>query len=109
MIRPGKKCICKKCSDCNFYISWVESNQGRERVVDRCGFGVLFTEIPKVRGSIDGLQGGVNQARNQAIVTEKTVADNTVKFVKSLQAMVNHIKRIGGNGTDGTSKTPIEG
>lgn len=81
MIRPGKKCICKKCEDCNFFLPWIETNdKGQERVNDKCGMLVLFEEIPKIRGSIDGLQGGVNEARN-------TVMKNIPKFIESIKVI----------------------
>ncbi len=75
MISPGKKCIAKKCQDCNFWRPWNLVNElGQQKIEERCCFWVLFDEIPRIRGAIDGLQGGVNEARNRSIDTMSAVS-----------------------------------
>ena len=80
MPKPNKKCICKKCEDCNFYTSWDMENQNglRERK-DDCLFYVLAKEIPLIRGAIDGLQGGVNEARNRSMESKEL----SLKYAKA--------------------------
>jgi hypothetical protein len=79
MIRPGKKCIAKKCEDCNFYDDWyVEDKKdgrptGLKKNINKCSFRVLFEELPMIRGAIDGLQGGVNEARNRSAESKEVV------------------------------------
>ena len=74
MREKNKKCICKKCEDCNFYKSWDMTNdQGLRKGVHKCSLDVLFDEIPRIRGAIDGLQGGVNEARNWSMETTKEI------------------------------------
>ena len=83
-----KKCICKKCEDCRLYMSWdMETKEGLRQQVQKCVFNVLAEEIPRLRGSIDGLQGGVNEARNRSIETKAAVEENVVKFVGTLKAI----------------------
>lgn len=69
-----KKCICKNCEDCQFYQPWDMTNEkGIRRSVNKCSLQVLFEEIPLIRGAIDGLQGGVNEARNWSVEAVKHV------------------------------------
>ena len=83
-----KKCICKKCEDCRLYMTWdMETKEGLRAQVQKCVFNVLAEEIPRLRGSIDGLQCGVNEARNRSMETKSTVEENVVKFVGTLKAI----------------------
>ena len=77
MRKSNKKCICKKCEDCNFFLSWdmTEQKTGLRKNVQKCGFQVLFEEIPFIRGSIDGAQQGSNEANNRAMETQNIVKD----------------------------------
>lgn len=71
----GNKCICKKCEDCRLYLSWdMESQEGLRKQVYKCAIVVIAEEIPRLRGAVDGLQGGVNEARNRAHETRDMVA-----------------------------------
>jgi hypothetical protein len=56
----------------------------RERI-HRCLFQVLAEEIPKLRSSIDGLQGGVNEARNRSMEAKERVEDLGGAFLLSMQ------------------------
>jgi len=72
-MKPNGKCFAKKCKDCNWYQSWdmEDSKTGLRRTEHKCSIQVLITEIPFIRGSIDGLQGGVNEARNRTYETQE--------------------------------------
>jgi hypothetical protein len=95
MRNPKKKCIAKKCTDCQFYQSWdMVDEKGLRKSVDRCGIQVLFEEIPLIRGAIDGLQGGVNESRNRAIEVKEAVGDFMNKTRKTF-AVISNIKQIG--------------
>lgn len=73
MIFKGRKCICKKCEDCNFYLYWdmAEIKNGMPTGLterrQKCGFFALFETIPELRGSIDGCQAAVNETRNRVM------------------------------------------
>jgi hypothetical protein len=84
---PNKKCISKKCKDCQLYQSWdmTDPKTGLRKNVNKCGLQVLFEEIPHIRGSIDGVQKAANQARNHSIQAQQIVGAQTIKFVQSLQ------------------------
>ncbi|MHC4639664.1 MAG: hypothetical protein ACYTBV_19525 [Planctomycetota bacterium] len=101
-MEPKKKCICKKCDECNFYVSWdMENNEGLRKQMPECLFFVLANEIPKLRGAVDGLQAGVNQARNRSQEAKDKV-DNFVnntgtmakQFVTVLEQIHSKIKLI---------------
>jgi len=80
MIKPKKKCICKKCEDCNFYESWdMENKNGVRKQIKECLFYILAQEIPLIRGAMDGLQGGVNEARNRSIEAK----DVTLRYAEA--------------------------
>jgi hypothetical protein len=78
---PKKKCIAKKCEDCNFYQSWdmeiAKANLRKTKM--KCSLQVLFEEIPQIRGSIDGCQVASNETKN-------VVIDFGSKAVKTLRA-----------------------
>ena len=75
-----KKCICKKCDDCYFFRYWNRGNdKGEVQTVQVCSFDVLFDEIPRIRGSIDGCQSASNETRN-------VVIDFGSKAVKTIKA-----------------------
>jgi len=80
-MKPKGKCFAKKCEDCNWWNDWdvTEIHTGLRKIEKKCSFQVLMNEIPKIVGSMDGLQGGVNQARNASIQTRevlKYIVDN---------------------------------
>lgn len=96
MIRSNKKCICKKCENCNFHLKWNMTNdKGEEAFKDKCGFFVLFDEITKIRGAVDGLQGGVNEARNRSMETRERIEDFGSAMKTYLKAQTKFIKLIG--------------
>lgn len=77
-----------ECESCRFYRDWILTDgKGKETVAQRCGVEVLFDEIPKLLGAIDGLQGGVNEARNRAIETRDSVEIRAGQFVDTIKAI----------------------
>jgi hypothetical protein len=87
---PKKKCIAKKCEDCNFYQYWnMVDDKGNRRVEIKCSMQVLFDEIPRIRGSIDGCQTASNETRN-------TVIEFSEKAVKTIKG-ITQFKLIGGS------------
>jgi hypothetical protein len=65
---PKKKCIAKKCEECHFFQSWDMTNgDGLRKLKMVCSMQVLFDEIPRMRGSIDGCQTATNETRNKVI------------------------------------------
>ena len=79
------KCIVKKCEDCRLYSDFDMTNkEGLRKTVKRCILYVLADEIPRIRGSIDGLQSGVNEARNRAMETKERVEDFGVASIQVL-------------------------
>ena len=94
MIFKGRKCICKKCDDCNFYLYWDMAEikngvpTGLTERKQRCGFFVLFDVIPGIRGSIDGCQAAANESRNRvtefgraAVETLISIKENAPKLL----------------------------
>ena len=89
------KCICKKCEDCRLYLSWILTNdKGEQKVENRCSILMMAEELPRLRGAIDGLQGGVNEARNRSMETKESVENRAVQFVDTLRAIAENVKRI---------------
>jgi hypothetical protein len=91
-----KKCICKNCDDCRLFNPWLlTNNKGEQKVENKCDLRVLAEEIPRIKGAIDGLQGGVNEARNRSIETKESVEIRTGQFVDTLKAIAErNVKRI---------------
>jgi len=87
-MKPNGKCFAKKCEDCKWLNHWNLTNQKTQetKIEQVCSFRVLMDEIPRIIGAMDGLQGGVNQARNSS----KAVKNGMGQFIGRLME--------GGNG-----------
>jgi hypothetical protein len=78
-----------ECVDCRFYKTWIiKDDHGKEAVGERCGFEVLFDEIPRIIGSVDGCQAAANETRNRvmefgqaAVETLTCIKDNVPKLL----------------------------
>lgn len=90
------KCICKKCEECRLYVSWdMETGEGLRKQFQACAILIVAQEIPRIRSAIDGLQGGVNEARNRAMETKQSVEVRAGQFVDTLKAIAeSNVKRI---------------
>ena len=76
IMKPNGKCITSRCERCNFFYDWdMKNDEGLSRIEGKCLFRVLAEEIPRLKGSLDGLQGGVNEARNRSIEAKQRVED----------------------------------
>jgi hypothetical protein len=67
----------------------MESDKGEKDVKEICSFDVLFNEMPKILGGIDGCQEASNEARNIII----DFGGATVKALESMAKMpvlLNH-------------------
>ena len=101
---PKKKCICKKCEECNFFMAWDMTDQktGLRSNIQKCGFQVLFEEIPFIRGSIDGAQKGANEARNRSMEIQELVKDlglamlTAMKDIPKQIGVIDDCKRLSG-------------
>jgi len=92
---PKKKCIARKCEECNFYQSWDVGEYkdgkptGLRKMIQKCSLQVLFEEIPAIKGSIDGCQQASNETRNKvdsfgkaSIETLKGIAVSIPKLLR---------------------------
>jgi len=85
-----KRCIAKKCEDCQFFQSWDMTNkEGLRKPIMRCSMQVLFDEIPRILGSIDGCQKATNETYNKvdaygkaSIETLRMIDDNLPKLLR---------------------------
>jgi len=92
---PKRKCISKKCEDCQFFQDWdyTDEKSGLRKIIHRCGIQVLFEEIPLIRQCVTEAQASSDQARNRAVETKDAVIDFSAKAVKTISAAFN--KQIG--------------
>lgn len=91
-----KKCICRKCEDCQLYQPWDMTDQktGLRKSEQKCGLQVLFEEIPFIRGSIDGCQQGANEARNRSMETKELIIDLAHGTMRGFEIVKTKIKTI---------------
>ena len=69
------------------YLSWVVTDdRGQQKCIDKCAILVVSEEIPRIKGAVEGLQSGVNEARNRSIETRATVDS----FVGGMINLVAH-------------------
>jgi len=88
-----KECICKNCENCN----WFRYKQ-MEKVVDGkptgvkemvrvCLFEFYFDALHFLMGSYDGLQSGINEARNRSMETKAAIesfGDGVSQIIKAM-------------------------
>jgi hypothetical protein len=92
---PKKKCFAKKCENCNWYrdreFEKLENGKpsGVYGIRKCCEFETLIGAMHYHMGSLDGLQSGVNEARNRSIETKSRVED----FGSAISAMMNGIEK----------------
>lgn len=91
---PKKKCICKKCEECQFFQDWdmTEQKTGLRKQVQKCSLQVLFEEIPFIRGSIDGAQRGANEASNRARESKELLRDLGLAMLDAMKDIPKQIK-----------------
>ena len=71
----------------------MTQKDGLRSIEKKCSFEVLFKTIPSLIGSIDGLQGGVNEARNRAIEAKQRVEDFGNALGNAI--LYNDVKKLG--------------
>lgn len=79
-----------ECDSCRFFWNWHIKNEfGKDSFGQRCGFEVLFDEIPRLKGSIDGCQASANETRNRtmefgqaAVETLMQIKNNVPKLLE---------------------------
>ena len=85
-----KRCIAKKCDDCQIFQSWdMKNEEGLRKSIMRCSMQVLFDEIPRILGSIDGCQQATNETYNKvdaygkaSIETLRMIDENIPKLLR---------------------------
>jgi len=93
-----KKCLCKDCEDCNWFrfkqMEKVENGKptGMHEMIKLCLHEYYFDALNFLMGSYDGLQRGVNEARNRSYETQAVLS----AFGKQLGVYLNEIKRVSG-------------
>ena len=87
---PKKKCISKTCDTCNFYRPWDMTDQqtGLRSQVMECSLEVLFKEVPRMRGSIDGCQQATNETHNQVLKFGKASVETLQSIDKNLPKLL---------------------
>ena len=96
-----KICPMGECENCIWFQPWDTKikdqnggDTGRVKREDECSIMVLLATIPKIQGAIDGLQGGVNEARNRSMEAKKRVEDfgNGInQVVLSIETALNQV------------------
>lgn len=93
MREENKKCICENCKDCNWFrykeMERVENGKptGVKEMKQVCLFEFYFDALHFVMGSIDGLQAGINEARNRSMEAKATTeefGDSVLRIVQSI-------------------------
>ncbi len=92
-MKPNGRCIAKNCEDCNFFYSWdVENTEGLRKQEKECIFRVLADELPRIRGSIDGVQEAANEARNRAMETKEIAQNFGAACAKAFNITMENVK-----------------
>jgi hypothetical protein len=60
---------------------------GLRELQRRCSFQVFFDELPRIRGSMDGVQEAANEARNRSMEALQRVEAFGLASVKTLESI----------------------
>lgn len=89
---PNKKCICDICADCHFNRHWILTNdKGEQKIEMKCSLEVLFDEIPRIRGSVDGCQQAANESRNRVMEFGSACVQTLQALQKALPGYIEHV------------------
>jgi len=79
-----------ECDNCRFFKPWVMTNdKGEQKVEDRCGFEVLFDEVPRIRGSVDGCQAAANESRNRVMEFGKAAVETLLSIKENAPKLLS--------------------
>lgn len=86
---PKKKCICKRCEDCQLYQDWTYTNNKTEQkeLQKHCIFEVVKIEMPLIKGRLIGCEAASNEARNRADEVKSIHAEFMRTINETLQAL----------------------
>ncbi len=88
-----KKCIVEKCEDCNWFrfkqMEKVLNGKptGVNEMIEVCLFDFYFDALNFLMGSYDGLQQGMNEARNRSEETKEAVDNFGNAALQTIEAM----------------------
>lgn len=69
----------------------TEQQTGLRKNIQKCGIQVLFEEIPLIRGSIDGVQQGANEARNRGMENQELIEKLGLVMLTAIKDMPKQI------------------
>ena len=97
-----KTCPAGKCKKCMWYREWRYENSktGEHTLEEKCSLEVLLTYLPQIVGAIDGLQGGVNEARNRSIEAKDSVNRFGQAAVETVGMLTQTIKQVHNGNTE---------
>ena len=79
-----------ECDSCRFFKSWIFTNdKGEQKVEERCGFEVLFDEIPRIRGSVDGCQAAANESRNRVMEFGRAAVETLISIKENAPKLLS--------------------
>jgi hypothetical protein len=79
-----------ECDNCRFFKSWIlTSDNGDQKVEEKCGLEVLFDEIPRIRGSIDGCQAAANESRNRVMEFGRAAVETLISIKENAPKLLS--------------------
>ena len=97
-MKPNGKCFAENCEECNWWQDWnvdkLENGKptGLKEIQKRCNFQVLFEFIPKIIGSIDGVQAAANEARNRSEEAKEITKNFGSACARAFNTITDNIK-----------------
>jgi hypothetical protein len=67
----------------------MTNDKGEQKVEDRCGFEVLFDEVPRIRGSVDGCQAAANESRNRVMEFGKAAVETLLSIKENAPKLLS--------------------
>ena len=98
MTKPKGKCFCKNCEDCNWWqdvtLEKVEDGKptGLKEIHKLCVMQLMVDFIPKITGSIDGVQAAANEARNRAEEAREITKNFGSACARAFNTITDNIK-----------------
>lgn len=92
----GQKCFVKSCEECFHWRDWPAVDKGGRPIGIKkaCSIETLAVTLRSIGGYVTGLQGAVEESRNQAMATRNSVDKFGRAATRALVSLARKVPRL---------------